>query len=73
MGVQCQDQIFDSCKISPNGVDQKNQFPARQLNEVKISPDEEKKISTSYQAKRLIYIWELLTSAPGPLFKTFKW
>jgi hypothetical protein len=39
LGVQCQGQIFDSCKISPNGVDQKNQFPARQFNEVKISRD----------------------------------
>jgi len=33
LGVQCQDQTFDSYKISPNGVDQKNQFPVRQLND----------------------------------------
>jgi hypothetical protein len=40
LGVQCQGQISDSCKISPNGIDHKNQFPARQLNEVKISCNE---------------------------------
>lgn len=33
LGVQCQDQTFYSYKISPNGVDQKNQFPVRQLND----------------------------------------